>query len=84
MISFVQELNYCRDVVLSVSDEMAMRTVIDELLRSTAHNDLVVKRPAVCILQVRERFAFCFVVENILQISCNDQMLNKISRALYV
>ena len=37
---------------MAAADDTGVRTVIDELLKSSTHPDVNVRRPAICILQV--------------------------------
>ena len=49
-----QELGYCQTVVLSVTDDIGVRTVMDDLLASCNHQQAVLRCAAVTILK-----AFC-------------------------
>ncbi|XP_076383364.1 lethal (3) 80Fj [Megalopta genalis] len=50
----VQELEYCQAVVLSVTDEVGVRTVMDQLMEATRAEDLSRRRSAAALL-----CAFC-------------------------
>ena len=50
----LQELQYCYSVVLSVVDEMGVRTIMDELLSATNNPSSAVRCAAITIL-----FAYC-------------------------
>ncbi|XP_066998088.2 stalled ribosome sensor GCN1 [Anabrus simplex] len=49
-----QELEYCQAVVLSVSDEVGIRTIMDQLMESTRSDSVEVRRASVTLL-----CAFC-------------------------
>ncbi|CAL7933790.1 unnamed protein product [Xylocopa violacea] len=50
----VQELEYCQTVILSVTDEVGIRTVMDQLMEATKSNDPSKRRSAATLL-----CAFC-------------------------
>ena len=51
-----QELEYCKCVVLSVEDEMGVRTIMEELLYAVVHE---VNNHALCTASVLILHAFC-------------------------
>jgi hypothetical protein len=52
--SCLQELEYCQAVVLSVTDEVGIRTIMDQLMESTRSDKVELRRSSVMLL-----CAFC-------------------------
>ena len=53
-VDMSQELEYCKTVVLSVTDEQGLYTIMDELLPATRNNHPGMRRAAVTFL-----FVYC-------------------------